>query len=168
MICPRCQQSVMQLSEGLCPYCGYPYAEFRRRIVVVQALVGAIFASTLIYGAVVAVLELAAHYRPHLAGVPEHLLGAVLLLAAVGPVLVLWKVGGELLASGGVQQAQRGLVLMAAGSELPAVNGLLAYLLSGSVMWFALLLGVSWLCFLRLGLALPAYLSSLRDQIGRD
>ena len=168
MICPRCQQGVQQLSDGLCPYCQYPCGEFHRKVTAVQMVLGAIFASTLVYGAVVAILELAVEYTPPGDGLPEHVLGTALLVASVMPALVLWRLAAGSLSAGDPDQMQRGLIMMAAGAETPAVCGLVAYLVAGSLMWFVILLGVSWLLFLRLGMSLPEYLNTMRDAIGRS
>lgn len=165
MICPRCQQAVEHLSEGLCPYCKYPCAQFHRKVTTVQVVLGAIFASTLVYGAVVAILELAVDYRPPGTGVSEHLLGVALLVLSGTPVTLVWVVASRRAGSGDPDQMQTGLIMMAAAAETPAVCGLVAYLVVGSLMWFVIMLGVSWLLFLRLGMSLPEYLNTIKDAI---
>lgn len=167
MLCPRCQQLLVQMREGKCPLCDYPCAGFYRRVKAVQVMVGAIFASTLTYGVVVAVLELVVGYQAPATGIPEHVLGGALLVAAGTVALLLWKMGTGMLAAGNVDAAQRGFALLAACAELPAVSGLLLYLLTGSIVWFVILLGASWAFFLRLGVTLPEHLNRLREELGR-
>ena len=166
MICPRCQQGVQELSDGLCPYCGYPCEQFHRKVTAVQVILAAIFASTFAYGIIVGVLELAVDYTPPAADLPEHVLGGALLAASIMPVLVLWRLAEGMAADGDPEQMLRSLILMAAAAETPAVSGLAAYLIAGSLIWFAILLGASWALFLRLGMGLPEYLNRLRDSIG--
>ena len=65
MTCPGCGQEFEQpREEGQCPFCGYPCADYQRYVTMTQIIVGAVFASTLVYGGLVAFLELVVHYRP--------------------------------------------------------------------------------------------------------
>ncbi len=167
MICPRCQQGVQNLREGRCPYCQYACAEFHRKVTSVQVVLGAIFASTLIYGALVMIFELAVDYTPPGSVISTNVLGAVLLGTSVTAALVLWKLAGGMNDDSDPDRMQRGLIMMAAASEMPAVCGVASYLITGSLMWFAILLGASWMLFMRLGMSLPAYLNRMKEVVGR-
>ena len=169
MICPRCQQQAEELTdEGRCPYCRYPVADYHRQITMVQIVLGAIFGSTLIYGVVVAVLELAVGYRPTGAGEPSNIFVGGLLVALLGVVVFFRRAEARALSASEPPAMRSALVVAAALAEAPAIYGLLMYLLFGSIMWFAIFVGASWLLFLRLGMSLPQYLNTLRDALGRE
>ena len=169
MTCPRCQQQAEKLSdEGRCPFCSYPVAEYQRQITMVQIVLGVILSSTLTYGFIVAVLELAIKYTAPAGNIPANLLGGALLLASLLPILLLRKRASGMVSGGDSATMKRGLMMMAAASETPAVCGLVVYLVTGSIMWFAILLGVSWMLFLRLGMGLPQYLNTIKDALGRE
>ena len=169
MICPRCQQQAEKLAdEGRCPYCRYPVADYQRQITTVQVILGAIFTSTLVYGVLVAVMELVVEYTPPAGDISANVLGGALLVASLIPLVLLRKLAGQKTESGDSTAMKRGLMMKAAAAEAPAVCGLAVYFVTGSVMWFAILLGASWLLFLRLGMDLPRYLNTIKDALGRE
>lgn len=169
MICPRCQQQAEGLAdEGRCPYCQYPLADYHRQITMVQVVLGVLFSSTLAYGVVVAVMELVVEYTPPAGDISANVLGGALIAASLMPVALLRNAARRKTESGDSAAMKRGLMMMAAAAEAPAVSGLAVYFVTGSLMWFAILLGVSWLLFLRLGMDLPQYLNTIRDTLGRE
>jgi len=166
MLCPQCQQGVRshELRGGVCPYCGFPCEELERRVRTIQVLLSAFFASTLIYGALAAFLELVAGYRaPGLGGLSEQTLG-IALLGASAAVFVgsLW-LEGRALQTPSLEGYQRLVLLLAAMAEIPAICGLMMYLLAGSLPWMVAFLAVSWALLIRLGLHLPRILHGITD-----
>lgn len=166
MLCPQCQQGVQvtELRGGVCPYCGFPCAELERRVRVIQVLLGAFFVSTLAYGAVAAVLELVVGYRaPGLGGASEQTLGIALLGASAGVFVVSLQLEQRALAAPTLLGYQRLVVLLAAMAEVPALCGIVMYLLAGSLPWMVAFLAVSWALLIRLGLHLPRILHGITD-----
>ena len=168
MICPSCQQRVdPKAGEGTCPYCRYPCREFHLQVTLTQTIIWAIFALTLVYGALVAVLELAVGYRPAGGTAASNLFGGLLLVPLLGIVIFFKRAQAKAVSASEPSAMRSALTVAAALAEAPAIYGLLMYLLSGSIMWFTIFLGVSWLLFLDLGLRLPEYLNRMKDAIGR-
>ena len=167
MICPSCQQRVdPKAGEGTCPYCRYPCREFHLQVTLTQTIIWAIFGTTLIYGALVAVLELAVGYRAG-GATPNNVFIGGLLVASLGIVIFFKRAQAKAVSAAEPSAMRHALTVAAALAEAPAIYGLLMYLLSGSIMWFTIFLGVSWLLFLDLGLRLPEYLNRMKDAIGR-
>ena len=166
MTCPQCAQQFEQPGEqGQCPFCGYPCAEYQRRITQMQVVLAAIFLSTLIYAGLAAALELTGALRPLMPSVPQTPLAAALLGVAVGLVIVSGFVERTVLATATADAVQRAALILAAVAEAPAVFGLVIFLLTGSLVWMAAFIGVSWLLFLRLGLRLPVYLHRISEYL---
>jgi hypothetical protein len=165
MLCPQCQQGVQkrELAAGACPYCGFPCEDFSRRVTHIQAILAALFGSTLIYGIIVAVLELYTGYEPPGLGDTEFILGMALmgLTAGVVAASIMFERrtrGAETLATW-----QQMTIILGAIAEAPAVFGLVMYLLTGSLPWMVLFLAVSWALMIRLGLQLPRILRGMTD-----
>lgn len=163
MLCPQCQQGAQQLSDGKCPWCGFPCDEFNARVNQIQLILGAIFASTLIYGVVVAVLELVAGYEAAGLGNAEIIVGMAMMGASVGIVAASIMFERRALASGTLDDYTRTALLLGVMAEVPAVFGLVMYLLAGSLPWIVGFLAVSWVLFIRLGLRLPQVLRGITD-----
>ena len=168
MICPSCQQRVdPAVGDGACPYCRYPCRQFHLQVTMTQVVIWAIFALTLVYGALVAVLELAVGYRPAGGTAASNLFGGLLLVPLLGIVIFFKRAQAKAVSASEPSAMRSALTVAAALAEAPAIYGLLMYLVSGSIMWFTIFLGVSWLLFLDLGLRLPEYLNRMKDAIGR-
>ena len=166
MTCPGCAQQFDQPGEqGQCPFCGYPCAAYQRYVTITQIIVGAVFASTLIYAGIVAAIELTEALPLPGPTVEETPLGVALLLASVVVLAVSVVVERAMLEKREPMAVQRAAIVLAAVAEAPAVFGLALYLLSGSIQWFVAFIAVSWAFFLRLGLRLPAYLHQISQEL---
>ena len=163
MLCPQCQQGVPELRGEACPYCGFPCAEFDRRVRVIQIMLFALFASTLIYGGLVAFLELATRYQPLGLGESEPIVGTAFLIVAAVAFLASLAFERNALEHGTLDSYARTVIILAAIAELPAMFGLVMYLLAGSLPWMVVFLAASWVLFLRLGTRLPWILRGITD-----
>ncbi|MEA3402733.1 MAG: hypothetical protein U9R79_15950 [Armatimonadota bacterium] len=165
MLCPQCHQGVQQqeLEDGKCPYCGFPCHEFSRRVTQIQIILGAIFASTLVYGILVAVLELYTGYRGPGLGDSELVLGMALIGASAGIFAASAMFERRALELETTVSYVRIAIVLGAIAEVPAVFGLVMYLLTGSLPWLVLFLAASWALFIRLGLRLPVILRGIAD-----
>lgn len=170
MLCPQCQQSVQrdELVEGKCPYCAFPCGEFNRRLNTVQVILAAIFGSTLIYGIVVAVLELHVGYQAPGLGQNEAVVGMALMGASLGVVVASIMFERRALEAQTLEAYTRLAIILGAIAEAPAVFGLVMYLLAGSMVWLVSFLAVSWALFLRLGLRLPTILRGMAECLRRS
>ncbi len=163
MLCPQCRQEVHEFRGGACPYCGFPCVEFDRRVRVIQVILFALFASTLLYGGLVAILELVVRYRAPDLGEVEQIAGTGLLLIAAVAFMVSLAFERSALTHGTLESYTRAVVILAAIAELPAVFGLVMYLLAGSLPWMVAFLAASWVLFIRLGTRLPGVLRGITD-----
>lgn len=170
MLCPQCQQGVQteELAAGACPYCGFPCGEFNRRVSQIQLILGALFASTLIYGIIVAVLELVVGYEAPGLGDKEFIFGMALMGASVG--ILGASIMFERRTSGRKTLAvyRQTVLILGAIAEAPAIFGLLMYLLAGSLQWMVLFLVVSWALMIRLGMKLPEVLRGMTECLRRS
>lgn len=170
MLCPQCQQGVQtrELDEGRCPYCRFPCAELHRRVNHVQMILGAIFISTLVYGVVVVMLELWRGYEAPGLGEAETVIGMALIGASAGllmaSILFERRVGDD----ASLDNYSQMLVILGAIAEVPAVFGLLMYLLAGSIQWMVIFLVLCWAMLIRLGLRLPKILHGMTDCLRTD
>ena len=167
MTCPGCGQEFEQpREEGQCPFCGYPCAEYQRYVTMTQIIVGAVFASTLVYGGLVAFLELVVHYRPaSYDPASVNMFGASLLLVSLVLLIVSLRSERATLAKQDPPSLQRGVTMLAALAEVQAIWGLLMYLLSASIQWLVAGMVISWALFFRLGLRLPVYLRRISQHL---
>ncbi|NLO06608.1 MAG: hypothetical protein GX131_12350 [candidate division WS1 bacterium] len=165
MLCPQCQQGVQneELAAGACPWCGFPCDEFHRRVSLIQLVLGALFASTLIYGVIVAVLELTVRYQPPGLGDAEFVLGMALMGATAGLAVASIMFDRRARGRETIETHQRMVIILGAIAEAPAIFGLVMYLLAGSLQWMVLFLLVSWALMIRLGTRLPHVLRGMRD-----
>lgn len=170
MLCPQCQQGVQgaELRDGACPYCGFPCATLERRVRVIQVMISAFFASTLVYGALAGFLELVVGYQaPGVAGLSEGTLGLILLGSSVAILLVSVNLEGRALRADSVPGYVRTVMLLAAMAEIPAICGIVMYLVTGSLPWMVGFLAASWALLIRLGLHLPRILQGMADCLRR-
>jgi len=165
MLCPQCQQGVQneELRRGACPYCGFACEEFQGRVNQIQLILGALFVSTLIYGIIVAVMELYVGYEAPGLGNAEFILGMALMGASGG--ILGASILFERRARGAetIDTYQQTVLILGAIAEAPAVFGLLMYLLAGSLQWMVLFLVVSWALMIRLGMKLPIILRGMTE-----
>ena len=165
MLCPQCQQGVQtrELRGGACPYCGFPCEELDRRVSHIQVILAALFASTLIYGIIVAVLELYVGYEAPNAGRSDVVFGTALMGAAAGIFVASLVFERRTRAAMTIERWQQTMIILGAIAEMPAIFGLLMYLLFGSLQWMVIFLGVSWVLMIRLGMKLPAALRGIAE-----
>lgn len=166
MLCPQCQQGVQvtELKGGVCPYCGFPCAELERRVRAIQVLLGAFLVSTLAYGGVAAFLELV---RGPLATDAARCSGQTLGIALLGGTIGVFLVGlsreRRALARASLEGYQHLVLVLTATAEVPAICGLMMYLLAGSLPGMVAFLAVSWALLIRLGLHLPRILHGITE-----
>ncbi len=166
MTCPGCGQQFEQPGEqGECPFCGYPCAEYQRHVTMIQIIVGAVFASTLVYGGMVAFLELVVQYRPAYDPASDKIFGAALLLLSLVLLIVSLRFEQGALAKQDPPSLRQAVILVAALAEVPAIWGLLMYLLFGSIQWLVVGMTLSWALFFRLGTRLPLYLHRISQHL---
>jgi len=165
MLCPQCQQGVQkqELAAGACPYCGFDCEQFEAALRKIQMVLAALFGSTLIYGILVAVMELYVGYEAPGIGDAELILGMALVgmsggILAASIMFERRTQGAETLATW-----EQTVIILGAIAEAPAVFGLVMYLLAGSLPWMVLFLGISWGLLIRLGLKLPVILRGMTD-----
>lgn len=165
MLCPQCQQGVQndELAAGACPYCGFACAQFQRAVRQIQLVLGALFISTLIYGIIVAVMELYTGYEAPGLGDAEFILGMALMGASGGLLGASMLFERRVRGAETLQRYQQTVLILGAIAEAPAVFGLLMYLLAGSLQWMVLFLIVSWALMIRLGLKLPVILRGMTE-----
>ncbi len=163
MLCPQCRQPVQEeeLTNGECPYCGFPCEEFSRRLTVVQVILAALFLSTLVLGVVVAFLELQVGYHAPGLGTSEFVLGMALMGASVGILFASLRFEARARDAETLQTYKRMIIILAGIAEMPAVFGLVMYMLAGSLQWMVMFLLVSWALMIRLGLRLPDILRGM-------
>jgi len=165
MLCPQCQQGVQrdELAAGACPYCGFACEQFQRAVRQIQLILGALFFSTLIYGIIVAVMELYAGYEaPGLADA-EFILGMALMGASGGLLGASMLFERRTQGAETMRRYQQTILILGAIAEAPAVFGLLMYLLAGSLQWMVVFLLISWALMIRLGLKLPIILRGMTE-----
>ncbi len=163
MRCPQCQQEVRELREGACPYCGFPCGEFHRRVTQIQVILFALFASTLLYGIIAAILELVVGYRAPGPATMEPMLGGVLTGVTAAMFVVSLAFERRALEKATLDSYTRTVVILGAMAEVPAVLGLVMFLVIGSLPWMVAFLAVSWALFIRLGLKLPHILRGITE-----
>ncbi len=165
MLCPQCQQGVQddEFRAGMCPYCGFPCEEFQGRVNQIQLILGVLFGSTLIYGILVAVMELYMGYQAPGLGGNEFTLGMALIGASGGIFGASMLFERRTRGAETLDTYQQSVIVLGAIAEAPAVFGLVMYLLAGSLQWMVLFLLISWALMIRLGLKLPEILRGMTD-----
>lgn len=163
MRCPQCQQEVGELRGEACPYCGFLCGEFHRRVTQIQVVLFALFASTLLYGSIAAVLELVADYQAPVPVTMEPTLGTALagVTAAVFVISLVFE--GRGLEQATLDAYTRTVIILGAMAEVPAILGLVMFLVIGSLPWMVGFMAVSWALFIRLGLKLPQILRGITE-----
>ena len=163
MLCPQCQQGAQDLAGDACPHCGFPCAEFTRRVRHVQVVLTAIFACTLVFAAIVAFLELYTDYRPAASARHTQLMAWMLVGVVVVEFVVALFLERRYLQQHTLDAYARAITVLGALAQAPAIFGLLLYLLSGSIQWMVIFLAISWAEFLWLGSRLPRILRGITD-----
>jgi len=166
MTCPGCTQQFEQPGgQGQCPFCGYPCAAYQRYVTVTQIIIGVVFASTLVYGGIVAFLELAVQYQPTAPAELQRFFGAALLSVSFVVLIASLRIERAILAKEDPLSLQRATTVLAAAAEAPAIFGFVMYLLFGSIQWLVASMAISWALFLRLGVRLPVYLHRVSEYL---
>ncbi len=165
MLCPQCQQGVQdaELDAGACPYCGFPCEELSRRLNQVQAILAVLFGSTLVYGVLVAVLELYVGYQAPGVGENEFILGMALIGLTAGLVAASVMFERRTADTETLATHRQTMVILSVIAEAPAIFGLAMYLLTGSLPWMVVFLAISWALLIRLGTQLPRILRGMTD-----
>ncbi len=159
--CPSCQNPTLLDEDGNCMVCGFCIGRVQRLISRLYFILTAVTISTVFLGVVVFVIE---QYGPPEPAAPAYLAYIFLAVAAVtglGPVF-LRKI---LKRAPDAQFVMKCLVVMAGLAESIAVMGLVLYLLLGSIKWFVVFLGISWLVFTMLGIQLSDAIAEYEQRL---
>ncbi|MGI5820171.1 MAG: hypothetical protein ACOX9R_18960 [Armatimonadota bacterium] len=170
MLCPQCQQGVQnaELAAGACPYCGFACEQFERAVRQIQIVLAALFGTTLLYGVLVAVLELQFGYEAAGLGDNELVAGMALMGASAGIIAASVMFERRTRGSQTLARWRQMVLILGAIAEAPAVFGLVMYLLTGSLPWMVLFLALSWALMIRLGMQLPRILRGMTDCLRTD
>lgn len=150
VMCPRCKNPTLPDEDGNCMSCGFCIGRVQWLTSRLFFVLLAVTISTVLLGVVVFIVE---QYGPLEPSGPAYLVYIFLPVAAViglGPVF-LRKILRRMPEA---QYVARCLVIMAALAEGIAVMGLVLYLVLGSIKWFVVFLGISWVVFTMLGIQL--------------
>ncbi len=149
--CPKCHQPTAMTDEGNCMLCGFNVRYVQRMTLRLYIVVTAVSLATLIYGVIVFAVEQIAPPDVTDPGIiPYVLLIASLVLGA----MAVFGVKPMLRKRTGSMVVFRQLLLQAVFAESIAIMGLLLYFIAGSIQWFTIFLGISWLVFTVIGLKL--------------
>ncbi len=165
MLCPQCQQGVQteELDAGACPYCGFPCRELDRRVNQVQLILAALFLSTLAFGIVVLLLEMWVDWQPTGLGDHEFIVGMALMGASVGIIAASIRFERRLQEQESIDTYSHMVRILGLIAEIPAIFGLVMYLLTGNLPWMVVFLLVCWIMLIRLGTRLPVILHGITD-----
>ena len=147
MRCPACSQEIQPDPSGNCLLCGFPVAEVNVKVMRIYAVTGAIFLSTLAYALVVYFLSTTANIGP--------VAGADIIFYAVAAACVPVAIGMFVV---------KNIIVKAAFCEVPAIFGLFAFLVSGSIARFVALLGISWVLVLIVSPQVVSHVNEIRAQ----
>lgn len=154
MICPACGQKVDKPGPGgSCPSCGASHAAGRREALFLYLLTGAFFASLLIYGVLVVVMESVAERGEPAFPQLRFILAAISVVALISLVAV----ERFFLPRETVEAVRTCAILQAALAESVAIYGLALYLTGEDIQWFVLHLGLSVAGFIYLATRVPQY-----------
>jgi hypothetical protein len=166
MNCPGCGAPLAGADPTApCPACGFPVGMLKMTLMRLYVVTGAMFISVLMYALVVALLrpEGAAQMDGDLVqAAPWVALGVAALLFVI---MLRWAEPPPELDP---QAASRQVVIQAALAEVPAVLGLVAYLLTGRTQDFVLPLVGSVLLFATLATRVPKVGLAIRRYVYRQ
>ena len=155
MRCPTCKQEIAApTTDNCCPLCGASIGPVRQRVTLLYVVSGSIFASVLIYGAIVAIMESTGFASG--AGAPDAI-KYVFLGIALCMYVPIGFVERQLLARETAQAVWSAAIVVAALCESIAILGLVLYFLGEGVKWFSIFLGLSLVSFVYLASRMPTY-----------
>ncbi len=108
---------------------------------------------------------LVVQYRPAYDPASDKIFGAALLLLSLVLLIVSLRFEQGALAKQDPPSLRQAVILVAALAEVPAIWGLLMYLLFGSIQWLVVGMTLSWALFFRLGTRLPLYLHRISQHL---
>ena len=165
MICPKCNQLVQPQRGEPCPLCQFDVQPFARRVQAVYAISFSFFLSTMIYGALVFLLETGRMIHPH--AIPVQLPFALLVLAVLQFGAAV-NVGKRLDQAPTMQRVQTIFLIKLALVEAAAIYGILLYMLTASIHWFVTFLALSWLGFILSGGQMPHIVQRLAELAAQE
>ena len=165
MRCSACNQEFQRVgTSGSCPLCGAPARAGSPRIAQLYLISGGLFASTLLYGAMVTVLMSTGYDRPAPPPILRHaLLGATLMVWAA-----MRTVERSMLARKTVAGVTSACMAVGAMSETVAVFGLVLFFLGDGIKWFTVFLGLALVSFIYLATRMPTYARLLTEYDTAD
>ena len=168
MDCPKCHQPVMvATAEGKCPFCGFAMVMLQRRLMTLYVISFGIFMSVLVYAGVVYMLEQQG-FQPSLPSLPPVLPYALLAVSVILIGVTTQLLGRQVQRVTSPAQLQSLMIVRLALAEAVAVFGLVLYMLSRSLEWFATFVGLSFLAFLFLAGQMPAVARKLGELVVKD
>ncbi len=166
MRCPACKQEItVPLDGARCPLCGAGIGPARQHVLQLYIICGAIFASVLMYGVAVALLETTGYQAM---AAPVSMIRTAFLALCVLMPIPLVVLERRLLDGGTVPAVKSAAVVVASLCESIAVLGLVLYLLGGGVKWFAIFTGLSFVSFLYLASRIPLYAGLIDKYMTSD
>ena len=96
---------------------------------------------------------------------PTTIFGATLLLLSYVLFIASLRFERAALARQDPPSLRQAVIVLAAMAEVPAIWGLLMYLLFGSIQWLVVGMVISWALFFRLGVRLPVYLHHISQHL---
>lgn len=165
MDCPKCHQPSMPTGPtGQCPLCGFELLRVQQQIMRLYVLSSAIAGSVIVYGLAVFLLEQQG-YRPALAALPTALPYGLLVLGVLVVGVAVQRLGREVVRATTVLRLRTLTIVRLTLAEAVAIFGLVLYLLSGSLQWFATFVGLSFLAFMLLAAQMPAVVRRMGELL---
>ena len=162
LICPACGQKVDDpTGSSACPLCGAHLMAGRREVTTLYLFTGAFFASLLVYGAIVFVMESTVQrVEP---GNPA--LRYILSVMSVPLLVAIVAVERYLLRAETVAAVRTCAIMQAAFAEAIALYGLVLYFTGENLEWFVLHLGLAAAGFFYLATRVPHYARLMEKYI---
>lgn len=156
MDCPECHQAVPPVAGStLCPLCGFNLGLVYRRLRGIYVISFGFFASTLVYGALVWLLEQQNGFRAPATELPAGLAYAFLVVAVIAFGLATHILRRRVAMSRDAARLQSLMLVRLALAEAIVIFGLLLYFVGRSVEWFVVFMGLGFLAFVLIATSMP-------------
>lgn len=166
MDCPKCHQSAAPVAGSThCPLCGFDLGPLHQRLRTIYLVSFGFFMSTVVYGAMVWLLEHLNGFRTPAATLPAGLAYAFLAIGVVDFGLATHILRRRVPMTRDPAQLQTLTIIRLALAEAIVILGLVLYLVGRSVEWFVVFVALGFMAFLLIAFSMPQVARRLGELV---
>ncbi len=166
MDCPKCHQPAAPVAGStLCPLCGFDLGLVHERLRGIYAVSFGFFLSTLVYAALVWLMEHRNGFRAPVTALPAGLPYTLLVNGVIIFGLATHILRKRIAPAHDPARLQTLMIVRLALAETLVIFGLALYFVGRSVEWFVIFMGLGFLAFLLIATSMPQVVRRMGELV---